>query len=104
MPSKPPAGIGQGVLAFIGSIALGLLVLEWLLSGIFAPSDWGLPNYLLLLAIVVVTVPLVVGLYRKFRVWMPALIGGIVGTALAVFVIAAILVFAFLGYILTGSP
>lgn len=101
---KSLAKVGQGISAFFGSIALVLLILEWFLSSTLTPSELGLPDFQVLLAIVVVTALLVIGLYGKFRVLTPALIGGGVGTALAILVIIAIIVFAFLGYIATGPP
>ncbi len=104
MPNKLLAKTGQGILAFIGSIALALLVLEWLVSDALVPSVFSLPDYPILLVIVAVTALLVIALYRKFRVWIPAIVGGSVGTGLAILGIIIIIIFAFLGYIATGPP
>ena len=97
-------GTGQGVLAFIGSIALVLLILEWILSSALTPSELGLPDYWVLATVVMITAFLVVSLYRKFGVSKPAWIGGGVGTALAILAIIVITIIAFLGYIATGPP
>jgi uncharacterized membrane protein len=64
----------------------------------------GLPDYWILLAIVVVTALPVIGLGQKFRVSKPALIGGGVGTGLTILAIIVITIIAFLGYIATGPP
>lgn len=101
---KSLAKVGQGISAFIGSIALVLLILEWVLSSALTPSELGLPDYWVLLTILVVTALLVIRLYQKFRVSTPAWIGGGVGTGLAILAIIVITIIAFLGYVATGPP
>lgn len=102
--AKSLAKVGQGILSFVGSIALVLLILELLLAPTLTPSELGLPDYWILLAIVVVTALPVIGLGQKFRVSKPALIGGGVGTGLTILAIIVITIIAFLGYIATGPP
>jgi hypothetical protein len=96
--------VGQGSLAFVGSAALGFLVLEYIFGSVIDPTEMGFPDYRVLVVIVAATVMSVIGFYLKFKIWKPALVGGAGGVGIVIIGIIVIVAYAFIGYIAAGPP